>query len=236
MLLSNYSIGSGFRKLEAALSSEFSYTFTPVLITRTNQWLPVIISYEAGKIDQAVWGIRSRKLGPEIYPWVRSESIIRNPHTRTLIRNNRCLVPANGFFIQTGTKIFFIYFPEKKIITFGGVWQTCIDTRSDQSYPTFSIISRPAFGKIDQLTRRMPLIIPAASRSKFLKKEKPLMEITGILKKHYNLDFNGYPVKTDIFNKSRISRKDLNPVGEKLIKSRQFPEKAILGSYYYFQS
>jgi putative SOS response-associated peptidase YedK len=234
--LPNYSIGSDFRTIEKILSYEFSYAFDPVFLTHANQRLPIIFSSENGKIDQAVWGMSSDKSKSMIYPWVRMEGIIKNVHSRALIRNNRCLIPANGFFIRNKTDIYFIYFPDEKVITFGAVWKPCKDNDTDNQYITFSIISSPASGKIGQLTQRNPLIIHPVNRRKFLKKEKPLMDITRILKKDHKLDFNGFAINPGLFHKNNISKSDFYPVGGMLNRGNKFPEKAILGSYYYYQS
>jgi putative SOS response-associated peptidase YedK len=231
-----YSIGSDTRSIEETLSFEFSYTFKPVILCAPKERLPVIFTREQGKIEHAKWGIQSAKNNSWIFPWVRMEGIIKNMHSRALIRTNRCLVPANGFFISTGTSKYFIYFPKEKVVTFGAIWNMQKEKDSESQFYTFSIISCPAQGKISQLTNRMPLVIHPYHRRKFLKRESPLMDITRILKKDHILDMNGFMIEPELFNKENISRKDFRPVGEKLFKTKQFPEKAILGSYYYMQS
>lgn len=233
LLLPNYAIGSDSRSIEEKLSFEFSYTFTPVLITGTGQSLPVIFSREDGKIDQAKWGLRSFRNKNHLFPWIRSEGIIRGLHSRVLIRKQRCLVPANGFFIRRGEKIYFVYFPKEKVVTFGGVWQ--LNTSADQntSWISFALISCPATGMISQFTPRMPFIVHGGNLRKYLNKEIPLMDISRILKKELKLEFNGFPLDPGIFHRKDLSRKDFRPSGERLLQSVKFPEKAILGSYYY---
>ena len=234
MLLPNYSIGSHFRSIEAALSFEFSYAFEPVFISRPNQYLPVIFSSEEGKINPSIWGIRSNKSETMLLLWVRMEGIIKNMHTRVLIRNNRCLVPANGFFIRSGTSTYFIYYPGEKVVTFGAVWQMHKDRETGKMSTTFSMISCPAQERIAHLTSRMPLLILPSSRRKFLKKEIPLMDITRILKKDNKLEVNGFPIDPELFCKKNVTKNDFIASGDKLYKKKVFPEKAILGSYYYY--
>lgn len=237
LVLPNYSIGSDFKSIEAVLSYEFSYTFQPSFVTKTNQVLPIIIDQEKGKIEQAAWGLRESPKVQTIFPWIRSEGIIKKQPTRSLIRNNRCLVPANGFFIKhTSGNCYFIYFPKNKIITFGGIWKTLKDKELNIETTFFSIISCPSSGKISSLTQRIPLVIHPGARRIFLKKEKPLMDITRLLKKENNLDINGIPVSPEIFRKPDISKIDFIHSKQKLLKTREFPEKSILGSYYYHQS
>ncbi len=237
LILPNYSIGSDFKSIEAALSYEFSYTFKPLYITKTNQALPIIIDQEKGKIEQAIWGLRGSSKAQKIYPWIRSEGIIKKQPTRALIRHNRCLIPANGFFIQHAPgNNYFIYFPKNKIITFGGIWKILKDKELNIQTTVFAIISCPSNGKISGLTNRVPLVIHPGARRNFLKKEKPLMDITRLLKKENNLDFNGVPVSSEIFRKPDISKSDFLRSKQKLLKNREFPEKSILGSYYYHQS
>ena len=236
LLLPFYAIGSDIRLIEEILSFEFSYNFKPAILCTPLQHLPVIFSREHGKIEQARWGIQSIKNNSRIYPWVRMEGIIKNMHTRRLIRTNRCLIPANGFFISTGTNKYFIYFPKEKVVTFGAICKIQKEENSEDRIYTYSIISSPAYEKISPFSNRVPLVVNAYDRRKFLKKESPLMDITRILKKDNKLDINGFLVDPALFNKRNISRRDFEPLGEKLFKLKQFPEKAILGSYYYMQS
>jgi len=237
LLLPNYSIGSDFKSIEAALSYEFSYTFKPSYVTKTNQALPIIIDQEAGKIDQAIWGLKVSATVQTVYPWIRSEGIIKKQFTRSLIRHNRCLIPANGFFIEhTPGNCYFIYFPKNKIITFGGISKILRDNELNKETIVFAIISSPSNGKISGLIDRVPLVIQPGARRNFLKKEKPLMDITRLLKKENNLDFNGISISSEIFRKPDISKIDFLRSKRKLLKNREFPEKSILGSYYYHQS
>jgi putative SOS response-associated peptidase YedK len=236
MLLPNYSIGSNFRQIEETLSYEFSYNFTPAYVTRKNQLLPVILNCNEGRIERARWGTRNSIKQSKIYPWVRVEGIIKKIHTRILIRNNRCLIPANGFFInKTHESTYFIYFPKNKIVTFGGIWSSLNEDEMDGPIIAFSIISCASYGKISNLTNRIPVVIHPAARRKFLKKDTPLMEITRILRKENNLDYNGVPLSTELLSRSDISSRDFYISGERLLKNREFPKKSILGSYYYHQ-
>lgn len=237
LLLPNYSIGSRFKEIEETLSYEFSYHFVQAYVTRKNQLLPVILDHNEGKIEQARWGIRNSIKQSKVYPWVRAEGIIKKTHTRILIRNNRCLIPANGFFInKKNENTYFIYFPKNKIVTFGGVWRSLKEKEMDRPVITFSLISCASYGKLSALTNRIPLVIHPGVRRKFLKKDIPLMDITGILRKESNMDYNGIPVPPDLLNKPDISGRDFHISGERWLKNSEFPEKSILGSYYYHQS
>jgi hypothetical protein len=62
------------------------------------------------------------------------------------------------------------------------------------------------------------------------------MDITRILKKDNKLDVNGFPINPELFCKKNVTKNDFIVSGDKLYKAKVFPEKAILGSYYYYQS
>lgn len=237
LLLPNYSIGSKFKEIEESLSFEFSYNFVPAYVTREGQSLPVILNHYEGKIEQARWGTGGSRQQFIAYPWVRAEGIIKKAHSRILIRKNRCLIPANGFFInKKNESTYFIYFPKNKIVTFGGIWRSCKENEMDKPHIIFSIISCASNGKISALTNRIPVVVHTGARRKFLKKDIPLMDITGMLRKENNMEYNGIPVSQDLLCKSDVSGKDFHISGEKWLKNREFPEKSILGSYYYQQS
>jgi hypothetical protein len=79
----------------------------------------------------------------------------------------------------------------------------------------------------------MPVIIPSGSRRKFLKRDKPMMDITNLLHRETNLTCRGLEVKPEIFSKKFPCRSDFNSEKTRLFPVHKFPGKEILGSFYY---
>ena len=156
-------------------------------------------------------------------------------HLRQLIRKQRCLVPANGFFIQYGKQVYFICSTKVPVLTLGGLWHW--QKTEDSIRIRFSILTVPPSSRLEKLTLRMPLIVSGGSQRRFLDIDKPLMDITRLFRYETRVELNGYPVNPGIFETDTLSKHSFKPIGQKLIPDQPFPEKEIKGNYYlYMQS
>jgi len=192
--------------------------------------LPMILPQSIGKIDLGNWGIYTTK--KQIKLWFESEGIIKNKPTRVLIRKQRCLIPANGFFIKHNQNYFFMYFPDQPVITMAGLYS--VDNQSENKKHTyqFAILTKPAMNKISSYTSRMPLIISSGTRRKFLNQNRPLMDITRLFQKEERLPINGVEVSSKLFFKENINRDDFYSNCRKIYSAKRFPGKEIFGNYY----
>ena len=141
--------------------------------------LPMILPQSIGKIDLGNWGIYTTK--KQIKLWFESEGIIKNKPTRVLIRKQRCLIPANGFFIKHHQNYFFMYFPDQPVITMAGLYS--VDNQSENKKHTyqFAILTKPAMNKISSYTSRMPFIISTGTRRKFLNQKSYIIAYLTIM-------------------------------------------------------
>ena len=233
MLLPFYSIGSSYDRIESVLSGEFIYSFNPVYRAIGGMALPVIYPLDNIRIDEGRWGIiPTNKLSrPNL--WTRSEGIIKNIHSRLLIRIQRCLIPANGFFIRHQSRVFFIYFPAEKVVTLAGIWKAHDTGIKNLKSFQFSIITVPGDDRLGSLIKRMPQIIAAHDRKKYLNIERPLMDISRIFKKELKMEINGVELDSDITLKKEVSASDFRTKGKALFHKKPFPQKEILGGYHY---
>jgi putative SOS response-associated peptidase YedK len=232
MLLPFYSIGSNAISIEKRLTSEFFMHFDPVYVARPGMKLPFIQTDSFGKIIPGIWGIPSLKGSPEI--WYTSEGIIKNKNTRIGIRRNRCLIPSNGFFLSHQKKYYFIYSPDEPVITLAGIYNYRKRQEASVGNYHFAILIRDANSRLAGLTSRIPVIISTGSRRKYLNSEKPLMDITHLLHRETRLKLNGIEVLQEILIKGNPGKADFYRQESRLFPEQKFPEKEILGSYYYF--
>ena len=232
MLMPYYSIGSEAGKIEKYLTAEFLQNFRPVFVVHPGMKVPVILPENPGKIDTACWGIAGRA-GHHL-PWLEAAGTVKNKY-RMLIRKQRCLIPANGFFVQYAGKHYFIYFPEDPVFTLGGLF-TCLHDNHDRATGfTFSTLIRespPAFRKISPV---LPVIISKSSRRRYLNHSKPLMDITHMLQKEIKLNFNGIEISPVIFSKKNPEASDFSRTAFRLFPTHKFPEKEIMGTYFFYQ-
>lgn len=139
-------------------------------------FLPVTLNARENHIESARW-----KLIPF---WVKTEadaakyantlnaegeSIFEKASYKNYILKNRGLLYVTGFYEPhqvKGSKVsdnYFIYAPNKEIMTLGIVYADFLDQQTGETYPTFSIITTPAnplLEEIHNVKKRMPLIIP----------------------------------------------------------------------------
>lgn len=233
MLLPFYSIGSSYDRIESILSGEFLYSFDPVFRASAGMDLPVIYPLENIRIDRGNWGITLGKNGTRKNLWTRSEGIIKNAHSRLLIRNQRCLIPVNGFFVRHKSNIYFIYFPKDKIVTLAAIWKFIDTGNENEKIIEFSIITVPEEDRLGTLLTRIPQVISPNNRKKYLDIKRPLMDITRIFKKRSKSEINGYKLDPEIIFKKHVAANDFQTKEKKLIHKKPFPQKEILGGYHY---
>jgi putative SOS response-associated peptidase YedK len=233
MLLPFYSIGSSFDRIESILSGEFLYSFNPVYLASGSMTLPVIYPLNNIRIGQGIWGINTTNKLSSQNLWTRSEGIIKNIHSRILIRNQRCLIPADGYFIKHKSRIFFIYYPAEKVVTFAAIWKAHDTGSNNIKSFHFSIITVPGDERLGTMMQRMPQVITPHNRKKYLDMKRPLMDITHIFKKGSKTEINGIEMESDMTIKKQVSASDFKTKGKALIHKKPFPQKEILGDFHY---
>ena len=148
--------------------------------------MPVITNDEPDRIQFLKWGLipfwaKDKKAAEGIKSKTlnaRSETLTEKPSFKTAIKKRRCLIPATGFFEWKhvkGNKIpHFIHLKDRKLFSFGGIWDTWTDKDTGETIKTFSIITTPAnelMENIHNTKKRMPLILPKELEMDWLEKD-----------------------------------------------------------------
>lgn len=98
----------------------------------------------------------------------RSETVSEKPSFRRPFANQRCLIPADGYFEwqtsqadpKSSKQPFWIHLPEEKPFVFAGLWD--LNTKAtDQKVLSCTILTTEAAPEISHLHDRMPVLIPA---------------------------------------------------------------------------
>ena len=161
--------GSNFQPVHHV--SGFSFPLMPVV---TNAPEPEIRLYHWGLVPS--WTQNEEQAGQmrAMTLNARSETVFEKPSFRKSILSRRCLVPADGFFEwqAVGNKRipWYIRTKEQEIFSFGGIWDHWNNGKGESIY-TFSILTtdaNPMMAEIHNTKRRMPLILPASSETKWL--------------------------------------------------------------------
>jgi len=127
--------------------------------------LPVLSGNEF--IDME-WGIQFGKFK---HPNTRTDTIKQKPYFQKLLKENRVIVPANGFYEWPDKKArpkykniktrFYIHTPENAML-FGGIYRISTD-----GVMQFNIITTEPNEEINDFHHRMPVIIPPAKATQW---------------------------------------------------------------------
>ncbi len=100
---------------------------------------------------ESIWGFSHPHAHAPVIN-ARSETLTERPMFNRLLSNNRCLIPANGFYEWKGKQPYCFETAEKRIFAFAGLWlnDRCV------------IITRSADANIRGIHDRMPLIFTQA--------------------------------------------------------------------------
>jgi putative SOS response-associated peptidase YedK len=146
----------------------------------TNE-LPVIVENSDGEHEarSMKWGLIPRWAKPgdkkSIAPInARAETLAEKPMFRNLIKKNRCLVPANGFYewknLGDHKQPYFISVPDDPLFAFAGLYDELQD-EDGETVGTYTIITTSANEMMSQLHERMPVILHRDDEEEWLDRE-----------------------------------------------------------------
>lgn len=114
----------------------------------------------------------------------RMETINEKPSFRDCV-NQRCLIPADGFFEWqwldskgNNKQQYQIHLPDERLFYFAGIWSRWVDKGTGELLETYTILTteaNPLMAEIHNTKKRMPVIIDSDSESEWLKDNKICM-------------------------------------------------------------
>lgn len=160
-----FTVTSEQKYLEDRFSAKFAEKFSPRFNAAPSQKLPIITNFEPKKIELFSWGLR-----PDWWKKMkgRRDGII-NIRMETLrdkwsfakdLKNQRCLVLADGFFEWKkvdGKQPYRIVLKNEDPFAMAGIWEKNTDGATEIF--TFSIITCEANKKLGEIHDRMPVIL-----------------------------------------------------------------------------
>ena len=146
----------------------------------TNQ-LPVIIEPEEGEREAELmqWGLIPRWAKPgekrSLAPInARAETLSEKPMFRNLVKRNRCLVPANGFYewknLGDHKQPYYITVPDDPLFAFAGLYETFTNDAGEET-STYTIITTEPNELMSTLHTRMPVILHEQDEQEWLDPE-----------------------------------------------------------------
>lgn len=148
--------------------------YTPSFNIAPSQYAPVLRATAEGVALAAMhWGLiphwaKERSIGYRMIN-ARIETIREKAAYRSLVRNNRCVVPAEGYYEwqRCGARKvpFFIQGPDP-LMCFAGLWSVWRGPSGD--IWSFSIVTRPPVEDISCVHDRMPAVLTEEQRARWL--------------------------------------------------------------------
>ena len=150
------------------LPFQSTFDIQPSWNAAPGQNLPVIID-EDGTLElrPMYWGLIPRWVKPGDKPKVtpinaRSETIAEKPMFRNLVKNHRCLIPANGFYEWRRTggpkQPYFIHLHDQPIMLFAGLFDYRRDEAGERQ-GSYTILTGAANDTVAEIHDRMPIIL-----------------------------------------------------------------------------
>ena len=178
----------------------------------------VITQQEPNLLSSMNWGLvpwwsKTREFTYD-YINVRSETIFEVKTSSRLVRKNRVLVPASGFYEwkNLGNRKIPFYFTLKKrqLFAFAGIYSKW--ELEEQPLYTFAIITTDANSLVGKVHHRMPVILSENNTNYWLDDNISDVEVLDILSPYPEIEMNCFEVSTKVNNVRNDSPELINPV------------------------
>jgi putative SOS response-associated peptidase YedK len=153
--------------IEEIEADEWAENFKPSYNIAPSQYSPIAIKVNDKRIiKNMTWGLipswsKNKIVGQKMIN-ARSETILDKPSFQGLMKSNRCIVIADGYFEwnnQNGIgQPYYIFHPEKKILPMAGLWTTWQSSKFN-IIESYTIITTKPQKPIAHIHNRMPVII-----------------------------------------------------------------------------
>ena len=179
---------------------------------------PVITSNGYRNIQSMRWGFiphwaTNRRNGINMIK-TRSESIIEKPAFRNLIKSQRCIVLADGYYewMMKGTtkQPFYIHLPKKQILPLAGLWDQWIDHKQKE-WLSYTIITTESSIQLNHIHNRMPVIKNYDDIDEWIDTQSKTIRALELLKP-YPDELVFYPVSTFVNSYNNNALKCITPV------------------------
>ncbi len=150
------------------------------------------------------WGLvpswaRDEKIGYNLIN-ARAETVHEKPSFSRLLRDKRCIIPANGFYEweKKGRfkKPFIFRLKKGEIFGFAGLWDQWTLPGGSKRLETCAIITTQANRVVRKVHSRMPVIIPLEDIEKWLSLEQDMDDLLDCLKPFPPEMMEMWPVST----------------------------------------
>lgn len=209
-------IGNRFRVYKLTIGCRSRFNVAP------SQAMPVVVWREQTELIMMQWGLVphwAKDLKGSARPInARAETLTERPMFRGLLKQNRCLVPASGFYEwkRDGDRKtpYYVRLRDADLFAFAGLYDVWHDA-DGVAHPTYTIVTTAANRTVSPLHDRMPVILGRENEERWLAGGPPAPEELPALLGPYPPDaMEAYPVSTRVNNPSTDDPSLVEPLGD----------------------
>jgi putative SOS response-associated peptidase YedK len=164
-------LGNRFRVVNPMIGARSRFNIAP------GSEMPVILQEERNELVMMKWGLVphwTQDIQTAKRPInARAETLSEKPSFAGLLKNQRCLVPASGFFEwkKEGSKRipFYLHLPKNPLFAFAGLYDCWTDPQGNLLF-TYTIITTEPNHLIAKIHNRMPSILLPGNEDRWLSK------------------------------------------------------------------
>ncbi len=191
LMCGRYVLAQDFEELKKRFGLEQSdFTMKPSYNIAPGQANPVITNGAGRSIKAMKWGLIPHwAKNPKIaYKMInaRSETVAEKPSYRDSFKNNRCLIPATGFYEWQKSPLdpkkktpIYIRLNKSELFAFAGLWS--LWKNNENEIFSYTIITTDANDYLREYHDRMPVILNQSDESKWLDHKTPSDELQSLL-------------------------------------------------------
>lgn len=215
-----FSLGVDTDRLVAVFGiTESALDWTPRFNIAPTQDVAAVVAGASGpRLGPLRWGLvphwaDDAAMGSRLIN-ARSETVDVKPAFRDPFRERRCLVLADGFYEwkrDNGSRTpMRVTLPDGEPFAFAGLWDRW-RPRDGEPLHTCTIITTPAAPSIRSIHHRMPVILPAQERDRWIDPHAGSAALKALLRP-YPGDLEAYPVSTRVNTPANDGPEIIEPV------------------------
>ncbi len=202
-------IESHFRPLR------ISFKYFPSFNIAPSQFSAVITnSFNQLNLTEKKWGMvpswsKDATMGNKLIN-ARSETLHEKPSFRESFKNQRCLIPTDGFIEWKGKKPYYIRIKNQGLFAFAGLWSTWDD--GNDTLNTYTIVTTEANKTLSSLHSRMPVILHPDEYKTWLTADSN--SLSSLFSGHLENELEYFEISTAINSPKNNEASLLTPAGQ----------------------
>lgn len=163
-----------------------------------SQVMPVIVEKTKRQVVPMRWGLMpswaKTEDGATKMINARVETVAEKPSFRELLKINRCLIPANGFFEwdkkDKQHTPYYVRLKNESIFGFAGLYNRWTNKETGEILDTYTILTTNAESEMKKIHARMPIILTRQAEGHWLDcAEENLSALVELLSLHHQRSF-----------------------------------------------